>query len=109
MEGETSWVNHSVDSIVRNIRVFDSYSELSDDGNNENTTVSVDSILPDDLLELILAYLPIESIIRAGCVCKRWNEIVGSRRFLWNLTNAMPQPRLQTQTTLTQSLSLSGF
>eukprot|EP00250_Pteridium_aquilinum_P014325 c21916_g1_i4 orf=797-2053(+) len=37
--------------------------------------------LPDELLEKILASLPIISIFRAGAVCKRWNAITTSRRF----------------------------
>ncbi|KAA8520706.1 hypothetical protein F0562_015022 [Nyssa sinensis] len=51
----------------------------------------MDLILPDDLLERILAYLPIASIFRAGCVCKRWHEIISSKRFLWNFSNVLSQ------------------
>ncbi|KAK1364262.1 F-box/kelch-repeat protein [Heracleum sosnowskyi] len=91
MKGETSWVSHSFENIVRDFGGFNSYSELTDEGKNENTKVSVDLILPDDLLELILAYLPIASIFRVGCVCKRWNEIVSSRRFLWNFKHSLPK------------------
>ncbi|KAK9047941.1 hypothetical protein SSX86_033097 [Deinandra increscens subsp. villosa] len=74
MKGETSWS-------------FDSFLEVDDEGDKDNSPViSVDLILPDDLLERILAHLPIASIFRAGCVCKRWYEIVNSRRFLWNVS-----------------------
>ncbi|KAJ4974774.1 hypothetical protein NE237_007948 [Protea cynaroides] len=59
---------------------FESFSEISDEGDNVNPVTSIDFLLHDDLLERILAYLPIASIFRAGCVCKRWNEIVNSRR-----------------------------
>eukprot|EP00249_Psilotum_nudum_P015862 c25558_g2_i1 orf=158-1306(+) len=38
--------------------------------------------LPDDLWERILAVLPVTNIFRAGAVCKRWNSIVSSKRFL---------------------------
>lgn len=91
MEGETSWISHCFDDMPREIGEFDSFSELSDEGNKETTIVSVDLILPDDLLERILAYLPIASIFRAGCVCKRWHEIVSSGRFLWNFSHVLSQ------------------
>ncbi|XAR63008.1 hypothetical protein NMG60_11022789 [Bertholletia excelsa] len=90
MEGETSWVCHCLD-MGRHSGEFDSFLELGDEGNKEVMTVSLDLILPDDLLERILAYLPIASILRAGCVCKRWNEIISSRRFLWNFSHALSQ------------------
>ncbi|BFG22097.1 hypothetical protein CerSpe_083710 [Prunus speciosa] len=91
MEGETSWFSHSLDDMAREIGEFDSFSELSDEGNKEATAVSVDLILPDDLLERILAYLPVASIFRARCVCKRWYEIVSSKRFLWNFSRVLSQ------------------
>lgn len=91
MEGETSWVINCFEDSTRGIGEFDSFSELSDEGSKEVNAVSVDLILPDDLLERILACLPIASIFRAGCVCKRWHEIVSSRRFLWNFSNVLPQ------------------
>lgn len=87
MEGETSWINHFHDDMAREFGKFDSFSELNDEGSKEATAVSVDLILPDDLLERIIAYLPIASIFRAGCVCKRWHEIISSRRFLWNFSD----------------------
>ncbi|KAI5075795.1 hypothetical protein GOP47_0009871 [Adiantum capillus-veneris] len=37
--------------------------------------------LPDELVEKILALLPISSIFRAGAVCTRWKAITSSRRF----------------------------
>ncbi|XP_021808016.1 F-box/kelch-repeat protein At3g61590 isoform X1 [Prunus avium] len=91
MEGETSWFSHSLDDMAREVGEFDSFSELSDEGNKEANAVSVDLILPDDLLERILAYLPVASIFRARCVCKRWYEIVSSKRFLWNFSRVLSQ------------------
>jgi hypothetical protein len=91
MEGETSWVNNCFENPTRDIGEFDSFSEHSDEGNKEVNAISVDLILPDDLLERILACLPIASIFKAGCVCKRWHEIVSSRRFLWNFSPVLPQ------------------
>lgn len=91
MDGETSWVSHCLENATREIIEFDTFSDINDDGNKEVATVSMDAILPDDLLERILSYLPIASIFRAGCVCKRWHEIVSSRRFLWNLSQVLSQ------------------
>lgn len=82
MEGETSWVSHCIDNFTSGTTEFDSFLELNDETNNE-IGVSMDLILPDDLLERILAYLPVASILRAGCVCRRWHDIVTSKRFLW--------------------------
>ncbi|MFS8022378.1 putative F-box domain, galactose oxidase/kelch, beta-propeller, kelch-type beta propeller [Helianthus anomalus] len=88
MRGESSWVSQSLDDN----KDFYSFSEVDDEGIKDNSpVVSVDVLLPDDLLERILAYLPIASIFRAGCVCKRWYEIVNSRRFLWNISPLTPQ------------------
>lgn len=88
MEGESSWISHCLDDISKNISRFDTFCELSDDSNKEASAISVDLILPDDLLERFLSYLPIASIFRAGSVCKRWHEIISSRRFLWNNSHA---------------------
>lgn len=91
MDGETSWVIHCNDDTARDIDEFESFSELSDEGNQAASAVSLDLILPDDLLERILACLPVMCIFRAGSVCKRWHEIVSSRRFLWNLSQVLSQ------------------
>ncbi|KAL5985765.1 hypothetical protein ACLOJK_027752 [Asimina triloba] len=60
-----------------------SFSEINNEG-DKISIVSLDFILPDVLLESVLGYLPIVSIVRARSVCKRWKEAVKSRRFLWN-------------------------
>ncbi|OVA01884.1 F-box domain [Macleaya cordata] len=91
MEDEASWVTHNFDNIRGEFSESESFPGFIDEGNKENTIVSMDFILPDDLLERILAYLPIASIFRAGCVCKRWKEIVKSERFLWNFLNGLSQ------------------
>ncbi|ERN01737.1 hypothetical protein AMTR_s00097p00093040 [Amborella trichopoda] len=57
----------------------------------DSLSVSLDFLLPDDLLERILANLPMASIFRAGTVCKRWLEIVKSERFLWHLSKVTSQ------------------
>uniref|UniRef100_A0A6V7QUS7 F-box domain-containing protein n=1 Tax=Ananas comosus var. bracteatus TaxID=296719 RepID=A0A6V7QUS7_ANACO len=43
---------------------------------DKGALVSLDTILPDDLLEKILSFLSIVGIIRSGSVCKRWNDAV---------------------------------
>ncbi|MED6163537.1 hypothetical protein PIB30_080938 [Stylosanthes scabra] len=91
MAGETSWVSHFYDDSRREIRDWDSFSEVGEEGDKEATAVSVDNILPDELVERIIAYLPVASIFRAGSVCKRWYEIITSERFLWNLSHVLPQ------------------
>lgn len=50
------------------------------------------SILPDELLERIIALLPVINIFRASAVCKRWNSITTSHRFLL-LCERMTSPR----------------
>ncbi|KAL8227863.1 hypothetical protein R6Q57_015447 [Mikania cordata] len=87
MKGEASWVSHCFDHIIpKDNKGIGSFSDIDDEVKNDNLpAISLDLILPDDLLERILAYLPIASIFRVGCVCKRWHEIVHSRRFLWNM------------------------
>uniref|UniRef100_A0A2P2KND2 F-box domain-containing protein n=1 Tax=Rhizophora mucronata TaxID=61149 RepID=A0A2P2KND2_RHIMU len=91
MAGKTSWIGDYFNDVARDIGESDSFSELSDEGNKETNAFSVDLILPDDLLERILAYLPIASIFRVSSVCKRWHEIVNSRRFLWNFSHVLSQ------------------
>ncbi|XP_057439609.1 F-box/kelch-repeat protein At3g61590-like [Lotus japonicus] len=90
MEGEISWISH-YDNRRREIRDFVSLSEPGEEDEKEGTIVSVDEVLPGDLLEHILMYLPIASIFRACCVCKRWREIVTKERFLSNLSHILPQ------------------
>ena len=56
------------------------YRPVSEDSDNDDQNggmaVSLDAVLPDDLLEKVLSFLPVASIIRSGSVCKRWHEIV---------------------------------
>lgn len=49
----------------------------------EGTLVSLDAILPDELLEKVLSLLPIASIVESGFVCKRWYKVVHSPRLSW--------------------------
>ena len=90
MAGETVWISHYDDEIRKETKDIDSYSELDEEVDKEGTVISLD-IMPDELLERILANVPIASIFRASCVCKRWHEIVTSGKFLWNPSNLPPQ------------------
>ncbi|KAL2251790.1 F-box/kelch-repeat protein At3g61590-like [Sesamum indicum] len=93
MAAETSWVSHCFDNLANQTLEYESFSEINDETEKEAASaVSLDLILPDDLLERILAYLPIASIFRAGCVCKRWHEIVTSERFLYTSHVASQKP-----------------
>ncbi|CAM8928213.1 unnamed protein product [Rhodiola kirilowii] len=64
---------------------------IDDSGDEEVSEFSINSILQDDLLEQILVYLPIASMLRAGLVCKKWREITSSKRFLLNASQTVPQ------------------
>lgn len=88
MEWEASWTDDDLelDYSRREAKTFDSYSDVSVDDDDNKEITSIDSVLPDDLLERILTHLPVASIFKVGCVCKKWNEIVRSRRFLWNFS-----------------------
>lgn len=86
MDNESAWDSYPI-SDFRSEVVFepDSKDRIGGDGD----VVSLDSILPDDILERILSCLPIASVFRAASVCKRWSYIVHSRKSLW--ANIIPQ------------------
>uniref|UniRef100_A0A5B6YTT7 F-box domain-containing protein n=1 Tax=Davidia involucrata TaxID=16924 RepID=A0A5B6YTT7_DAVIN len=91
MEGGTTWSDDEFDYNRKGAGVFPSYLELVDENDKESNFVSIDSVLPEDILERILAYLPLACIFRACCVCKKWNEIVHSRRFMLNIAGIFSQ------------------
>ncbi|CAM8922695.1 unnamed protein product [Rhodiola kirilowii] len=64
---------------------------IDDSGDEEVSEFSINSILQNDLLEQILVYLPIASMVRARLVCKKWREITTSKRFLLNASQTVPQ------------------
>ncbi|KAL9254557.1 F-box/kelch-repeat protein-like protein [Drosera capensis] len=90
MEGYTPWISYDLHDPVLDDGVgeFDEIEEVTDE---KKKIVSLDSVLPDELLERILFYLPIASIFRAGCVCKKWHEIVTSKRFCSMLAHVSTQ------------------
>lgn len=40
------------------------------------------SKLPDEVMDLVLAWLPLSAFFRMRCVCKKWNHIISSPNFL---------------------------
>ncbi|XP_019418768.1 PREDICTED: F-box/kelch-repeat protein At3g61590-like isoform X2 [Lupinus angustifolius] len=91
MAGETSWVRRYDNPTRRETGESDPISELGEEGDKEGTVVCIDERLPDDLLRVILAFLPVESIAKARCVSKKWHGILISKTFLWNLSRIPPQ------------------
>jgi len=71
--------------------VLDSEAYSDNEECSEEHLLSLDFILPDDLLERILTFLPIASVFRAGTVCKRWNSITLSRKFMWQWSKVPSQ------------------
>eukprot|EP00252_Welwitschia_mirabilis_P009912 TRINITY_DN2284_c0_g1_i1.p1 TRINITY_DN2284_c0_g1~~TRINITY_DN2284_c0_g1_i1.p1 ORF type:complete len:422 (+),score=30.24 TRINITY_DN2284_c0_g1_i1:440-1705(+) len=67
------------------------FVESEDEECNTDLALSLDSILPDDLLERIFSYLPIASVFRARTVCKRWHSITDSRKFMWQRSQVPSQ------------------
>ncbi|KAL4570716.1 hypothetical protein LXL04_026377 [Taraxacum kok-saghyz] len=53
---------------------------IENDLTQEENPVPID-ILPDDIHERILSFLPLSAIFKASCVCKKWNQIVHSKKF----------------------------
>lgn len=89
MEWESYWPDNDSNDSKREDKALDLYSDPSIDDNKENNLISIDLVLPDDLLEYILACLPVESIFKATCVCKKWKGIVSSRKFLRNISSIL--------------------
>ncbi|CAM8925184.1 unnamed protein product [Rhodiola kirilowii] len=72
-------------------REIEHYAQKLNCSEKEVSEFSINSVLHDELLEQILVYLPIASIIRARLVCKKWREITSSTRFLWNASQTGSQ------------------
>ncbi|CAM8922634.1 unnamed protein product [Rhodiola kirilowii] len=70
---------------------LETYAQKLKCSEKEVSEISINSILPDELLEHILVYLPIASIIIARSICKKWREITSSTRFLWNASQTVSQ------------------
>ncbi|GMH09356.1 hypothetical protein Nepgr_011197 [Nepenthes gracilis] len=85
---EPSWTEYEPHAIASEIMYDYNPSEdedanlLSDEDHEENNNVCINCILPDDLVAHVLALLPVADIVTAGCVCKKWYELVHSWEFL---------------------------
>lgn len=82
MNHESSWVQHNINQIstrVSNMLPFTSEDE-------SKPPISISSVLPDDMLEKILSCVPLATLFRLASVCKKWHEIVKSRRFQCNFS-----------------------
>ncbi|XP_059662255.1 F-box/kelch-repeat protein At3g61590-like [Cornus florida] len=91
MDADTSWFDDELDDNRKGTGVFHPCLELIYEDDKETNHVSIDSVLPNDLLEQILASLPFACISKSSCVCKKWNEIVHSRRFMLNISGILSQ------------------
>ncbi|CAK9159533.1 unnamed protein product [Ilex paraguariensis] len=91
MERGKSWSDDGYELNRRGTGVFHPHIKLTDIVDKENNHIPIDRILPDDLQEKIIASLPLECILKASCVCKKWNEIVHSKKFMLNISNALAQ------------------
>ncbi|XP_071702317.1 F-box/kelch-repeat protein At3g61590-like [Rutidosis leptorrhynchoides] len=81
MEGGNSWSDDESDISQKGTGVFiPNLGLIDNDGNQEENSISID-ILPDDMHEKILSRLPLSVIFKASCVCKKWNEIIHSKKF----------------------------
>jgi hypothetical protein len=87
MEDHGSWDSLLVDLIRTPTFNSGVASEVS--SGSKEFSVSLDNIVPYDILERIFTFLPIASMIRATAVCKRWYNIIYSSRFLW--AHMLPQ------------------
>ncbi|XP_042435818.1 F-box/kelch-repeat protein At3g61590-like [Zingiber officinale] len=86
MAGDASWEeSYPIAYFHREIAVLKPMPPGDRDSSDqeEDTLISLDAILPDDLLEKVLSFLPIASIVRSSSVCKRWYEAVHSGRPSW--------------------------
>ncbi|KAL6986349.1 hypothetical protein U1Q18_019717 [Sarracenia purpurea var. burkii] len=82
MEKDTAWSDDEFEDTMKGTGVFHSYLPLIDEDDKEGCLISIDLVLPDELLERILGSLPLACLFKACCVCKKWNEIVHSKRFM---------------------------
>lgn len=53
-----------------------------DEPPSEDLIQSLWSKLPDEVMDLVLAWLPLSAFFRMRCVCRKWNQIISSPSFL---------------------------
>ncbi|KMT11997.1 hypothetical protein BVRB_5g099590 [Beta vulgaris subsp. vulgaris] len=97
MEPEPSWEDYGYWPIRKENRTRKVDPEVVDSlvrtyvDDEERHVVCINTILPDDIIEQVLGHLPVSTIIKAGCVCKKWNDILQSGQFIHNFPNVSPQ------------------
>nr|XP_043608061.1 F-box/kelch-repeat protein At3g61590-like [Erigeron canadensis] len=79
-----SWSSDELDIKQKGTGVFLPNSELKETATNQEESIVTIEILPDDMHERILSCLPISAIFKASCVCKKWNHIIHSKKFILN-------------------------
>jgi len=80
-------INQAAGDSVTNNNDDDGVNSINDDG------INILSRLPEDLMDRIFSCLPLTSILRLRCVCKRWNSLVQSKRFQTALAKvSSPRP-----------------
>ncbi|KAI6707739.1 hypothetical protein NL676_010701 [Syzygium grande] len=89
MEGGTPSADQNVPRDDKEPRVSSALCES--ECNAEVPPVSMDRVLPDDLLEQILARLPFADIVRAGATCTWWRGIITSETFQKKLLHGVLQ------------------
>lgn len=62
----------------------------SGDGVEVSMDVRVWSALPEDIIEKVLAWLPLTSVLRFRSVCRRWNSVLLSGRFASSHSKSSP-------------------
>ncbi|KAM0059839.1 putative F-box domain, galactose oxidase/kelch, beta-propeller, F-box-like domain superfamily [Helianthus debilis subsp. tardiflorus] len=76
-----SWSDDEPEVYRKGTGVFIPNLEIIETDNNQTENpVSID-VLPDDIHERILSCLPLSAIFKASSVCKRWYQIIHSKKF----------------------------
>ncbi|KAH7682404.1 F-box domain-containing protein [Dioscorea alata] len=87
MEGETPWESHTVSFQFNQPAEDEPFTEINA-RNNEETLVSLEAIIPDDILEKVFSFMPIACVVRLASVCWRWYRVVHS---ISSWTSMLPQ------------------
>ena len=71
--------------------IMGTVASTSDELEMVSMNESIWKLLPEDLIERVLACLPMHSIFRMRCVCKRWYSLLFSERFVAKYSALSPQ------------------
>lgn len=72
--------NSDQKQIILHAKAFFSKREPAEAG--EQLIENLWSKLPDEVMDLVLAWLPLSAFFRMRCVCKKWNYVISSPSFL---------------------------